>query len=153
MSSVADSICPSHCYNMSFSPHSLMLLVGEGLLCKIDRQFEGSHPIQMATLKMFPTVPASSPILTPILAQLPLLLCLFFLRFEENKSGGLPSGQPQPPVHLPAIRDHKSLRWMELPPSVVQGFDGVVAGGLTSGQAWSRRRDWIEGNDSPATAP
>lgn len=58
---MSECVCPSYFYNMAFPLHSLILLVGEGFSLKIDRQFEGSHPTQMATLKMFPTAPLSSP--------------------------------------------------------------------------------------------
>lgn len=72
--------------------------------------------------------PPSSPI--PTVSLLLLFSLLFFLWFGRYKSRGAPSGQPQPLVHLPAIRDHKSSQWMEPLPSVVQGFDGVVTGGF-----------------------
>lgn len=100
-------------------------------------------PNQMATLKLLPAVLLAQPSLTSTLPQFPPFQILFFMRFVENNTEGLPSREPRPLVHLPAIRDHKSPReWNRCCRccGVLVVLRWEV---LTSGQAWSRRTGWI----------
>lgn len=108
--------CPFAC--------SVFLLLREKFLFKIDRQFQKSHPAQMATLKMFLRTRLTPPSSPP--ASCSSLFPPFSFWDLKKISLGPPLGAAQARVHLPAIIDHKSLWWMEPLPSVVQGFDCVL---------------------------
>ena len=110
MSVVTEGICPLYYYKMSFCHQRLDPFgKGTGSRWRLTDSLKCPPQSRWQPLKCICShIPASSP----------SFFFLFFLRFEEIKP------PPQPLVHLPAIRDHKSLRWMELLPSQAQGFDG-----------------------------
>lgn len=129
---------------MSFYPSSLILLGSRWTLTDSLKGFSWPRwqPWKCFRQPQQLPLPCAQPSTAP-----PFFNFLFFLRFEENKSGASPRGKPQPRIYLPAIRDHKSLWWMELLPSVVQGFDGAAGGvdlraGLQQkkGPSWKKRQ-------------
>lgn len=105
--------------------------VGEGPLLNADSFANPDGNLEIVT-----DGPSGSLVLTSALAELPFpfpFQILLFMRFAENNTGGLPPGEARPLVHLPAIRDHKSPRWIEPLLSVLQGFGGVAVGGFDLG--------------------
>lgn len=109
--------------------------VGEGLLLNADSFANPDGNLEIVTAG-----PSGSLVLTSALAELPSFQILLFMRFAENNKGGLPSREARPLVHLPAIRDHKSLRWIGSLLSVLRGFGGVAVGGFDLGASLEQEK-------------
>lgn len=109
--------------------------VGEGLLLNADSFANPDGNLEIVTAG-----PSGSLVLTSALAELPSFQILLFMRITENNKGGLPSREARPLVHLPAIRDHKSLRWIGPLLSVLPGFGGVAEGGFDLGASLEQEK-------------